>query len=222
MDWNSAIWIVLKIVAVFLLVLLNGFFVAAEFSLVKVRETQLSPLARRGNRRAKVSEFIQDHLDSFLSAAQLGITLASLGLGWIGEPVFSALLHPLFAWLNVQSEELRRALAFAVGFSVITFLHISAGEQAPKWLAIQKPLPTALWVAYPMAWFYRISYPFVVVLNWFSQWLLRQAGLHAASEIEPSHSEEELRLLFAGTRRPGASSWMPPESVRMSADCFIK
>jgi CBS domain containing-hemolysin-like protein len=203
MDSNSAIWIVLKIFAVFLLVLLNGFFVAAEFSLVKVRETQLSPLARRGNRRAKVSEFIQDHLDAFLSAAQLGITLASLGLGWIGEPVFSALLHPLFAWLNVQSEEWRHALAFAVGFSAITFLHISAGEQAPKWLAIQKPLPTALWVAYPMAWFYRISYPFVVVLNSFSQWLLRQAGLHAAGEIEPSHSEEELRLLFAGTRRSG-------------------
>lgn len=203
MDWNSAISIVLKIVAVLLLVMLNGFFVAAEFSLVKVRETQLSPLARRGNRRARVSEFIQDHLDAFLSAAQLGITLASLGLGWIGEPVFSALLHPLFAWLNLESEELRRALAFAVGFSAITFLHISAGEQAPKWLAIQKPLPTALWVAYPMSWFYRISYPFVVVLNWFSQWLLRQVGLHAASELERTHSEEELRLLFAGTQKQG-------------------
>jgi CBS domain containing-hemolysin-like protein len=198
MDWDAVILIALKIVAVVVLVFLNGFFVAAEFALVKVRDTQLSPLVKRGHSRAKVAQKILDRLDAFLSAAQLGITLASLGLGWIGEPVFSALLHPVFGWLHIQSEQVQHVLAFAVGFSVITFLHISAGEQAPKWLAIQKPLPTALNVSYPMLAFYYLSYPLVVVLNRASQWMLTLVGLEPASETEGHYSEEELRLLIAG------------------------
>lgn len=201
MNWTDIFWIFLRLVAVFMLVLLNGFFVAAEFALVKVRETQLSVLVQKGNRRAKVASHILEHLDSFLSAAQLGITLASLGLGWIGEPVFLALLKPVFAAFNLESPGLQHGIAFAIGFSVITFLHISAGEQAPKWMAIQKPLPVSLWVGYPMLWFYRISYPFVVGLNSASQWLLRQAGLEVVNEGEKSHSEEELRLLVAGAER---------------------
>ena len=202
MDWDHVISIGLRIVAVLLLVLLNGFFVAAEFALVKVRDTQLAPFILRGDRRARVAQFILEHLDSFLSAAQLGITLASLGLGWIGEPVFSTLLQPVFGWLNVESPQMRRALAFAIGFSAITFLHISAGEQAPKWLAIQKALPTSLWIAYPMLWFYRASYPFVLLLNGASQWLLRQVGLQPGSETE-LHSEEELRLLVGTQQQSG-------------------
>ncbi len=205
MDWHDFFSLLLRALAVLVLVLLNGFFVAAEFSLVKVRDTQIRPLVRRGQRRARTAEFILQHLDAFLSAAQLGITLASLGLGWIGEPVFSALLAPIFGWFRIESEETRHLLAFGVGFTVLTFLHISAGEQAPKWLAIQKPLPTALWVAYPMFWFYKASYPFVVALNWTSQWLLRQAGLKPSSELEGLHTEEELRLLLAAAR-PGAST----------------
>jgi CBS domain containing-hemolysin-like protein len=197
MDWAGFISILLRILAVVALVLLNAFFVASEFALVKVRDTQLSPLARRGVRRARVAEVIVQRLDAFLSACQLGITLASLGLGWIGQPVFVAILHPVFGWLQIQSEELRRLLAFGVGFSALTFLHISAGEQAPKWLAIQRPLPTALGVAYPLLWFYRISYPFVLALNWASQWLLRQVGLEGAASTERGQSEDELRLLFA-------------------------
>jgi CBS domain containing-hemolysin-like protein len=199
--------IALRLLALVVLVLLNGFFVASEFALVKVRDTQLSPLVRRGHRRAKVATFVLHHLDASLSAAQLGITLASLGLGWIGEPVFSALLHPVFGWLQIESPDVRHWLAVGFGFSAITFLHISAGEQAPKWLAIQRPLPTTLWVAYPLYWFYKGSYPFVVGLNWFSQWLLRQVGLGVASESDLVHSEEELRLLFAGTpARSGGST----------------
>src|SRR5262245_23722073 len=171
MDWEALISFGLRILAVVGLVLLNAFFVASEFALVKVRDTQLSPLARRGVRRARVADFILQRLDAFLSAAQLGITLASLGLGWIGEPVFVAILNPVFGWLHIESPEVRHLLAFGVGFSALTFLHISAGEQAPKWLAIQRPLPTALWVAYPLLWFYRVSYPFVLALNAASQWL---------------------------------------------------
>ena len=177
MDWNALILLALKLAAVAVLVALNGFFVAAEFALVKIRDTQLLPHIRLGHRRAKVAQLILQKLDAFLSAAQLGITLASLGLGWIGEPVFTALLQPVFHWLSIESPEVRHMLSFAIGFSAITFLHISVGEQAPKWLAIQKPLPTTLWIAYPMLWFYRVSYPFVIGLNAFSQWLLRLADI---------------------------------------------
>jgi len=206
MDSASLLSITLRILAVLVLVLVNAFFVASEFALVKVRDTQLSPLVLRGNRRARVATFILERLDAFLSAAQLGITLASLGLGWIGEPVFIAILNPLFHSLNIESGEARHLLAFILGFSVITFLHISAGEQAPKWLAIQRAVTTTLWVSYPLLWFYRVSYPFVWALNHASQWLLRLAGLEAANEGERQHSEEELRLLFAAAQKRSGGS----------------
>jgi CBS domain containing-hemolysin-like protein len=202
MNWEATFHITLRLLALAILVLLNGFFVAAEFALVKVRSTQLQPLAGQGDHRARLAGFILKRLDSFLSAAQLGITLASLGLGWIGEPVFSALLGPVFGWLNVESAELRRMLAFGVGFSLITFLHISVGEQAPKLLAIRTPVETTLWISYPLVWFYWVSYPFVLLLNSSSQWLLRQIGLQPASETERAQSEEELRLLFSAAQRP--------------------
>ena len=218
MDWSYAAFIALRLLAVLVLVLLNAFFVASEFALVKIRDTQLTPLIRRGHRRAQVADFILQRLDAFLSAAQLGITLASLGLGWIGEPVFIVLLGPVFGWLQVESEEVRRLLAFAVGFSAITFLHISAGEQAPKWLAIQKPLPVTLWVAWPLLWFYRASYPFVLVLNWASQWLLRQFGVEAASDAERLHSEEELRLLLAAAQKRAGGPSLRREILRNAFD----
>lgn len=207
MHWHVILTIGLRFLVVLGLVLLNAFFVASEFALVKVRDTQLTPLVRKGNRRARVADSIVRRLDSFLSAAQLGITLTSLGLGWIGEPVFTAILNPLFGALQIDSVQVREWLAFAFGFSALTFLHISAGEQAPKWLAIQRPLPTALWIAYPLFWFHRASYPLVVALNLASQWLLRQLGLQPASEAERMHSEEELRLLFAQAKpRAGTPS----------------
>ena len=218
MSWDEVILILWKILAVLVLVLLNGFFVAAEFALVKIRDTQLTPKIRQGDRRAKTAHLILQRLDAFLSAAQLGITLASLGLGWIGEPVFSALLHPVFGWLQVDSVHLREGLSFAVGFTVITFLHISAGEQAPKWLAIQRPLPVTLWIAYPMLWFYRVSYPFVWVLNHFSQWLLRRVGIEPAMEGEGAHSEEELRLLFAGAQQQDGATGLQREIVLNALD----
>lgn len=218
MDWDTLLSIGLRILAVAALVLLNGFFVASEFALVKIRDTQLSPLIRRGHRRARVADYILQHLDAFLSAAQLGITLASLGLGWIGEPVFARLLEPVFGWLSIESSEVRHVLAFAIGFSAITFLHISAGEQAPKLLAIQRPLPTTLWIAYPLLWFYRLSYPFVLGLNWTSQWLLRQAGLETAGEAERGHSEDELRLLLAAARSKEPSASLSREILLNALD----
>lgn len=198
--------VLLKILLVLGLVLLNGFFVAAEFALVKIRETQLDMLVAKGSLRAKVARSIVSNLNAYLSATQLGITVASLGLGWAGEPVFTALLSPVLLSLHVESEAVRHSIAFAVGFSALTFLHISAGELAPKWTAIQNPLPIALWVAQPLRWFYIASYPFNWLLNRAAQWLLRQAGIQAISESKRVHSEEELRLLVTSSQKQSGAT----------------
>ena len=191
--------LICEILVVLGLVLMNGFFVAAEFALVKVRDTQLDMLVVKGERRAKVARSIIGNLNSYLSATQLGITMASLGLGWAGQPVFLALLSPLLAHLDVQSEAARRSIAFAIGFSALTFLHISAGELAPKWMAIQNALPISLKVARPLRFFYLASYPFNWLLNRAARWLLRQAGIEMLGEAKRGHSEEELRLLVASS-----------------------
>lgn len=187
----------LKILAVLVLVLLNGFFVATEFALVKIRDTQLDPLIARGNRRAKAARSIIHNLDAYLSAAQLGITLASLGLGWIGEPIFEELLRPVFDGLNITSHHVRSSIAFGLGFGVITFLHIVAGEQAPKSYGIRQPLKTALFVAYPLKWFHTIAYPFIWLLNESSLWLLRAIGIEPAEEGHGAQTEDELRLMLS-------------------------
>ncbi len=187
-------------------VFLNGFFVAAEFAIVKVRDTQLAPLAGRGNRRAKIARIIVKNLDASLSATQLGITLASLGLGWFAEPIFAHLLEPVLARAGVESADLKHKISMVVGLSVITFLHVVAGELAPKSLAIQRPLPTTIWAAAPLMWFYRLSYPFIWTLNHTANWLLRRFGIHPVSESELVHSEEELRLIFAATQEHAGGS----------------
>ena len=167
----------------------------------KIRETQLDTLVVKGNFRAKVARSIIANLNAYLSATQLGITMASLGLGWVGEPIFTTLLSPLLISLGVHSEVMRHSISFAVGFSLLTFLHITAGELAPKWTAIQNPLPIALWVAQPLRWFFIVSYPFNWLLNHAAQWLMRQAGIEAVSESKRAHSEEELRLLVATSQK---------------------
>jgi CBS domain containing-hemolysin-like protein len=210
--------LIFKIAAVIFLVLLNGFFVAAEFAIVKIRDTQLGTLVTKGNRRAKVARRLITNLDASLSATQLGITLASLGLGWVGEPVFAALLAPVMKWLNVESPEMRHSLSFIVGFSTITFLHIVAGELAPKSMAIQKPLPTTLWIAHPLLWFYKISYPAIWALNGASLWLLRRVGIEPASEAELAHSEEELRLIFAGSQKHSTATALGRDIVLNALD----
>lgn len=206
MDWNAITLVILKILAVFMLVLLNGFFVAAEFGLVKIRDTQLVSLAAKGHRRARVARQILHNLDAALSATQLGITLTSLGLGWIGEPVFASLLEPVMGWMQIESPQARHSIAFAVGFSVITFLHIVVGELAPKSLAIRKPLPVSLWVAVPLDWFYKMSFPAIWVLNHAANWLLRQFGIQPVNEMELVHSEEELRLIIGAAEKQTAST----------------
>ena len=203
MNNHEILIIVLEIMAVGVLVVLNGFFVAAEFALVKVRDTQLEPLVAKGQRRARMARRVVNNLDGYLSACQLGITLASLALGWVGHPIFEALFTPIYDWKVNNGEMLlatgspwRDYIAIGVGFSVITVLHIVVGEQAPKWLAIQRPLPTSLWVAYPLRWFHWIMYPFIWILNNCALWLLRSVGLDFSDEHGPKHSEEELRMMI--------------------------
>ena len=218
MSFEELMGIALKVLAVLFLAALNGFFVAAEFALVKVRDTQLAPLATRGHRRARMAQHLVAHLDTYLSAAQLGITLASLALGWIGEPIFSDLLKPVFDGLGVASEQTRHTVSFLVGFTVITFLHIVAGEMAPKSLAIRKPVETALWVAYPFHWFYIAMKPFIHALNYSAMWLLRVVGIEAAHEHDGAHSEEELRLLFDATQKRAGGSKLGREIVLNALD----
>jgi CBS domain containing-hemolysin-like protein len=198
---QAFIYVVLKILAVVALVAINGFFVAAEFALVKIRETQLDMLVLKGHRRAKVARGIIANLNAFLSATQLGVTMASLGLGWLGQPAFSALLSPGLGALHIQSEAARHSIAFVVGFLALTFLHIAAGELAPKWAAIQNPLPIALAVAQPLRWFYVASYPFNWLLNQSARWLLRQAGIDIGGPGKRMHSEEELRLVLGAAQK---------------------
>jgi CBS domain containing-hemolysin-like protein len=194
----------LRLLAILGIVLANGFFVAAEFAFVKLRDTQLNAFIVAGHRRARLARHILQNLTSYLSATQLGITMASLGLGWLAEPVFVELLSPLLKWTGVYSQHIQKSVAFAVGFSAATFLQIVLGELGPKWFALQKALPTALWIAGPLHLFYRISYPFNWVLNQSAQWLLRRVGIEPSGAARSVHSEEELRLML-GQRRGGGS-----------------
>jgi CBS domain containing-hemolysin-like protein len=209
MSVPELIQLLLKIGVVFALVLLNGFFVAAEFALVKLRDTQLEPLIKQGHRRAKLAREILSNLDAYISATQLGITLVSLGTGAMVAPLYEALLAPIFAGLRVTSPEMRNGIALGVGFVVNTFLLVVVGELAPKSLAIRKTLPTTLWVAQPLIWFSWITYPFVWLLNFTAQRLLSQLGIQPVTENELMHSEEEMRLLLGASQRhvgaPGLS-----------------
>lgn len=193
-----------QIIAVVGLVLANGFFVAAEFAFVRLRDTQLDGLVAKGHRRARLARHIVQNLTNYLSATQLGITIASLGLGWIGEPVFTRLLEPVLNGMHIQSERAQHTISFAVGFSVLTFLQIVVGELGPKWFAIQKTMPASLWIARPLHWFYIAFYPINWALNHSAQWILRRVGIEPVNEGGMVHSEEELRVML-GERRAHAS-----------------
>jgi CBS domain containing-hemolysin-like protein len=197
-HWEDAGVITLKLGAILVLVFLNGFFVAAEFALVKIRGSQLEPLAEAGDRTATLARRITENLEAYLSACQLGITLASLGLGWIGEPFLAQILQPLFFKLGIDSPTVIRSISFALAFSAITTLHITLGEQAPKILAIRKPLPATLWVSRPLAFFYTILKPAIWFLNAASNWLLKVVfRIEPMSGHELAHSEEELRVILS-------------------------
>ncbi len=201
MDASAALPAVL-ITAV--LLILNAVFVAAEFAIVRVRGTQLDQLAAEGSARGRLAVHIIAHIDSYLSACQVGITAASLGLGWIGEPAVAALISPLFGWLIERSETAFHVVSFALAFALITYLHIVVGEQAPKYFAIQRALVTSLWLAFPLHIFFRIAYPFIWFVNTSANRILQAIGIPVGpGVVADAHSDEELRLLVAASARQG-------------------
>ncbi len=196
-EWDPPLMIFAKWATIIALVGLNAFFVASEFALVKVRSSQLDTLVAEGHKRAKVGRQVIEHLEAYLSACQLGITLASLGLGWVGEPFLARMLQPLFALINIQSHAVITSVSFALAFSAITFLHIVLGEQAPKILAIRKAVPATLWVTPPLRLFYVLFKPGIAFLNASSNWVLKHLlRIEPGPHGEVAHSEEELRLIL--------------------------
>jgi CBS domain containing-hemolysin-like protein len=179
-----------------ILIVLNGFFVAAEFALVKVRFSRIEQLARDGRMFASTARWLAKRLDESLSACQLGITMASLALGWVGEPAFARLVEPVLGWVGIYDERIIHVLGFIVAFSVITGLHLVIGEQFPKIFAIRRPEVMLLWCAAPLKFFYVILFPFLTVLNVVTSFLLRLVGIHGASEDEVANTEEEIRILL--------------------------
>ncbi len=186
--------------AVFL-VFLNGFFVAAEFAMVKVRSTRIVQLVNEGNKRAKFAQHVTSKLDAYLSACQLGITLSSLGLGYIAEPAIASLLIPLLD--NFASEALVHPIAFIITFSLITFSHIVLGELAPKSLAIQKSESTILWISAPLIFFHKLFYPMIVILNGTANAMVRWIGIEPPTDNEGAHTEEEIRMLVNQSHQSG-------------------
>ncbi len=194
--------VLLKLGLVLLLVLLNGFFVAAEFAMVKVRSSRIDALIQDGHIQAKFAKNITDNLNAYLSACQLGITLASLGLGWLGEPAVAALLQSLFKNAGIPDVVIH-TVSFIIAFSLITLVHITVGEQVPKTFAIRKSESVTLWSAAPLIVFYKIMYPFIWLLNGLSNWMLRRAGIEPEAEHESVHTEEEIRVLMKESHENG-------------------
>ncbi|MBL7933717.1 MAG: HlyC/CorC family transporter [Bacteroidia bacterium] len=183
-----------------LLILTNGFFVAAEFALVKVRASQLDTKAQKGSRRAALAKSLLEQLDAYLSATQLGITLASLALGAVGEEAISGLVQKTFPLLNTGANH---GISLTIALTLLTFFHVTIGEQIPKMIGIKYCLQATLFIAWPMRIFYFICAPFIWFLNKSSNLALRVMGVKRSNE-EGIHSEEELRLILTESEEGGA------------------
>ena len=183
------------------LVLLNGFFVAAEFAMVKLRSTKVETIAEENGWRGHILRTVHNQLDAYLSACQLGITLASLGLGWVGEPAFAHLLEPVLSYIGIESPKLVHAIAFFFAFFIISYLHIVVGELAPKSWAIRKPELLSLWTAAPLYAFYWLMYPAIYLLNASANAILRFAGQgEPGPHHEHHYSRDELKLILHSSR----------------------
>lgn len=194
--------IAFNFILVAILIILTAFFVISEFAFVKVRVSRIDQLIEENRAGALAAKHVVTHLDEFLSACQLGITITALGLGWLGEPTMERLLRPLFDALNLNPS-LSHVLSLAFAFAIITFLHVVVGELAPKSIAISKAETVTLLCARPMIWFYRIMYPFIWLLNGSARLLIGLFGMKPASEHEVAHSEEELRIILSESYKRG-------------------
>jgi CBS domain containing-hemolysin-like protein len=189
---------IVSISVALLLVALNGFFVAAEFGLVKLRQTRIREIGKTRGWRGRILATVHSQLDAYLSACQLGITLASLGLGWVGEPAFAGLLEPVLERAGVTSPELIHGIAFTCAFSIISFLHIVVGELAPKSMAIRNPEKVGLLSAAPLYGFYWLMYPAIWLLNSSANLVLRLFGLRNVHAHDAHYTANELKLILRG------------------------
>src|SRR5258708_5264857 len=203
---------------VLLLVLLNGYFVASEFALVAVRKTRIDELAKKGNLSAKVLQKSLQNLESYISSTQLGITFASLALGWIGEPTVAHLLEPFFVFLpKVIVLITSHTLSVIIAFSIITFLHIVLGELAPKTIALQRSETVALLIITPLAAFTKVFWPFIWLLNKAGRMVVSLLGFQTPSGRRLGYSEEEVRLILSQSAQSGA---IPSREVEMVYNVF--
>jgi CBS domain containing-hemolysin-like protein len=184
------------------LVGLNGFFVAAEFALVRVRDSRIQQLEQEGSVRARVVRNALRDLDAYLSVCQVGITMASLGLGWVGEPAVAHLIEPLLGAAGITNERVVSIIAFVVGFAIITYAHLVFGEQAPKYFSIQRAEATSLWISRPLRIFMVLFRPLVWVVNASTNFVLRPWGIKLGEQME-AHSEEELRIMISSATASG-------------------
>ena len=192
----------LNLLVALVLVGLNAFFVAAEFALVRVRESRIVQLEQEGSARASVVHDTLRDLDSYLSVCQVGITVASLALGWVGEPAVSRLIEPVLASFGVASDQVVTVVSVIIGFTVITYAHLVFGEQAPKYFSIQRAEQVSLWISRPLTFSRLLLRPVVWVVNASTNFILRPWGIRLGEEAE-AHSEEELRIMITSSTASG-------------------
>lgn len=193
---------IVSLLFIAVLIALTAFFVATEFAIVKIRSSRIDQLVEEGKPGAKAAKHVVTHMDEYLSACQLGITVTALGIGWLGEPAIKSLIDPLLDRFGFDAS-LSHIVSIAIAFLIITFLHVVVGELAPKTVAIQKAEAVTLSFAKPIIWFYRILFPFIWALNGSARLLVRMFGLKSVSEHEVSHSEEELRIIMSDSYKSG-------------------
>ena len=210
--------VVFNLLVILFLVFLNGFFVASEFALVKVRSTQLDAIDE-ADKRVALARRLTSHLDAYLSATQLGITLSSLALGWIGEPYVAGLIRPILTHIGVSAPGIVQAVSIAIGFGIITYLHIVLGEVTPKWLGIQKALVISLWISPPLHLFYTIFRPAIWFLQVSATWIMKSVyRTNPVADTELTHSEEELRVILTENEDPAADAELGNELLINALD----
>ncbi len=214
--------IIVNLLVILLLVFLNGFFVASEFALVKVRSTQLDTLDE-ADKKAALARRLISHLDAYLSATQLGITLASLALGWIGEPYVASLIRPILVHVGISSPGIVHGVSIALGFGIITYLHIVLGEVTPKWLGIRKALAISLWISPPLHLFYTIFRPAIWFLQASATWIMKTVfRTDPVSDTELVHSEEELRVILTENDHPADGTELSNELLINALDFRLR
>lgn len=202
MESDELLRILFQLLIILLLVLLNGFFVASEFAIVQVRSTRIAQLTDEGNRQAQSTQKIIANLEPYLSATQLGITLATLGLGWLGERVVAKLIDPIWTFIDVPTS-VHHFISFGISICLVTILHIVLGEIVPKSLAIRKAEATSLWVSKPLHLFFVLFRPAIWFINHSANTILRMIGIPLQSDHQQAHTEKEIRMLVEQSHKSG-------------------